>query len=287
MDMLKVFEKAEFGRVRVVECEGEPWFVAKDVCECLELTNTSQTLSDLDDDEKGIISNDTPGGKQEMSIISEPGLYSLILRSRKPEAKAFKQWIIHEVVPSIRKRGLYATEAVMDRILDAPDFGISLLQQYKFEREQRKLVEAHRDEAVRTKAEIGSRREATAMNTASRLSKENEHLRDDIGDSRTWKQVKAIPWLEEVFEVSQAMYSVAGRKLADMPRRMGYEIREVEDSRYGSVKAYHTDVIEAFQHALKADHNILWKYRRRCAAEGLPDMVKQPCSLVRRTGLLS
>ena len=66
-----------------------------------------------------------------------------------------------------------------------------------------------------------------------------------------------------------------------------YEIREVEDSRYGSVKAYHTDVIEAFQHALKADHNILWKYRRRCAAEGLPDMVKQPCSLVRRTGLLS
>ncbi|WP_347289641.1 BRO-N domain-containing protein [Bilophila wadsworthia] len=287
MDMLKVFEKAEFGRVRVVECEGEPWFVAKDVCECLELTNTSQTLSHLDDDEKGIISNDTPGGKQEMSIISEPGLYSLILRSRKPEAKAFKQWIIHEVVPSIRKRGLYATEAVMDRILDAPDFGISLLQQYKFEREQRKLVEAHRDEAVRTKAEIGSRREATAMNTASRLSKENEHLRDDIGDSRTWKQVKAIPWLEEVFEVSQAMYSVAGRKLADMPRRMGYEIREVEDSRYGSVKAYHTDVIEAFQHALKADHNILWKYRRRCAAEGLPDMVKQPCSLVRRTGLLS
>lgn len=287
MDMLKVFEKAEFGRVRVVECEGEQWFVAKDVCECLELTNTSQTLSYLDDDEKGIISNDTPGGKQEMSIISEPGLYSLILRSRKPEAKAFKQWIIHEVVPSIRKRGLYATEAVMDRILDAPDFGISLLQQYKFEREQRKLVEAHRDEAVRTKAEIGSRREATAMNTASRLSKENEHLRDDIGDSRTWKQVKAIPWLEEVFEVSQAMYSVAGRKLADMPRRMGYEIREVEDSRYGSVKAYHTDVIEAFQHALKADHNILWKYRRRCAAEGLPDMVKQPCSLVRRTGLLS
>ena len=67
--------------------------------------------------------------------------------------------------------------------------------------------------------------------------------------------MKAIPWLEEVFEVSQAMYSVAGRKLADMPRRMGYEIREVEDSRYGSVKAYHTDVIKAFRHALKADRN--------------------------------
>ena len=72
--------------------------------------------------------------------------------------------------------------------------------------------------------------------------------------------------LEEVFEVSQAMYSVAGRKLADMPRRMGYEIREVEDSRYGSVKAYHTDGIKAFRHALKADRNMLWKYRCRCAA---------------------
>lgn len=309
---IQVFQNKEFGQVRVVEHNGEPWFVAKDVCAALDLNNIGQALASLDEDEKASIDPniikadvgfdvmmqaahmpmraaipEAGRGGRPLGIITEPGLYSLILRSRKPEAKAFKQWIIHEVVPSIRKRGLYATEAVMDRILDAPDFGISLLQQYKFEREQRKLVEAHRDEAVRTKAEIGSRREATAMNTASRLSKENEHLRDDIGDSRTWKQVKAIPWLEEVFEVSQAMYSVAGRKLADMPRRMGYEIREVEDSRYGSVKAYHTDVIEAFQHALKADHNILWKYRRRCAAEGLPDMVKQPCSLVRRTGLLS
>ena len=212
MNMLKVFEKAEFGRVRVVECEGEPWFVAKDVCSCLELGNVGQALSYLDDDEKSsidpnIITADvgfdammkdahTPmrsvipeagRGGRPLSLVSEPGLYSLILRSRKPEAKAFKRWIIHEVVPSIRKRGLYATEAVMDRILDDPDFGIFLLQQYKFEREQRKLVEAHRDEAVRTKAEIGSRREATAMNTASRLSKENEHLRDEIGDSRTWE----------------------------------------------------------------------------------------------------
>ena len=107
MDMLKVFEKAEFGRVRVVECEGEPWFVAKDVCECLELTDVSKTISLLDDDEKGTNSIRTPGGEQQMLVISEPGLYSLILRSRKPEAKAFKRWITHEVIPAIRRTGGY------------------------------------------------------------------------------------------------------------------------------------------------------------------------------------
>lgn len=105
---IQVFEQSGLGSVRVVMQDGEPWFVAKDVCECLELTNTSQTLSYLDDDEKGIITNDTPGGAQEMSIISEPGLYSLILRSRKPEAKAFKRWVTHDILPTIRKTGGYS-----------------------------------------------------------------------------------------------------------------------------------------------------------------------------------
>ena len=81
------------------------WFVAADVCRALGLENSRQTLSYLDDDEKGVIISDALGGKQEMSTINEPGLYSLILRSRKPEAKAFKRWITHEVIPAIRKTG--------------------------------------------------------------------------------------------------------------------------------------------------------------------------------------
>ena len=117
MNMLKVFEKAEFGRVRVVECEGEPWFVAKDVCECLELTDVSKTISLLDDDEKGTNSIRTPGGEQQMLVVSEPGLYSLILRSRKPEAKAFKRWVTHEIRPSIRKPGHYGAPETEDEIL--------------------------------------------------------------------------------------------------------------------------------------------------------------------------
>lgn len=92
MHELTVFENATFGDVRAIACNGDPWFVAKDVCECLELGNPRSSLALLDEDEKGVHSVDTPGGKQEMTIVSEPGLYSLILRSRKPEAKAFKRW---------------------------------------------------------------------------------------------------------------------------------------------------------------------------------------------------
>ncbi len=107
MDDVTIFRKDEFGAVRAVTLDGEPWFVAADVCRALGLGNSRQTLSYLDDDEKGVITSDTLGGKQEMSTINEPGLYSLILRSRKPEAKAFKRWITHEVIPSIRKTGGY------------------------------------------------------------------------------------------------------------------------------------------------------------------------------------
>ena len=104
---VKLFEKEEFGKVRVVMREGEPWFTGKDVCDILELDNHRSSLALLDEDEKGVHTMDTPGGKQEMAVISEAGLYSLILRSRKPEAKAFKRWITHEVIPSIRKTGGY------------------------------------------------------------------------------------------------------------------------------------------------------------------------------------
>lgn len=134
MSEMQIFEKAEFGKVRVVERDGQPWFVAKDVCECLELTDVSKTISLLDDDEKGTNSIRTPGGEQQMLVVSEPGLYSLILRSRKPEAKAFKRWVTHDVIPSIRKRGLYATPQTVEAMLADPDTAIKLLTSLKEER---------------------------------------------------------------------------------------------------------------------------------------------------------
>lgn len=102
-----VFNFKESIQLRVVIIDNEPWFVAADVCAALSIGNTSMALERLDDDEKGISSIDTLGGKQESNIINESGLYSLILGSRKPEAKPFKKWVTSEVLPTIRKTGKY------------------------------------------------------------------------------------------------------------------------------------------------------------------------------------
>lgn len=99
----------EGSQVRIITDEnGEPLFVAVDICEALTIGNSRMALDRLDDDEKGVSSIDTLGGVQEMSVINESGLYSLILGSRKPEAKRFKRWVTHEVLPTIRKTGTYS-----------------------------------------------------------------------------------------------------------------------------------------------------------------------------------
>jgi len=95
--------------VRVITIGGEPWFVAADVCAILGQPNVAQVVSRLDDDEKGIHTVDTLGGAQQASAVSESGLYSLVLTSRKPEAKRFKKWVTAEVLPSIRKTGQYGS----------------------------------------------------------------------------------------------------------------------------------------------------------------------------------
>lgn len=105
--------------VRTLLIDGEPAFIANDLCTVLELSNPRQTLSYLDDDEKGVITSDTLGGAQQMAYVTEAGMYSLVLRSRKPEAKAFKRWITHEVLPAIRKTGSYGAALVPQSLPDA------------------------------------------------------------------------------------------------------------------------------------------------------------------------
>lgn len=133
MNELQLFENPEFGQIRVVEKDGEPWFVAVDVCRALEIKNNRDAMTRLDDDERGVVLTDTPSGKQEMNIINEAGLYSLVLGSRKPEAKAFKRWVTHDVIPSIRKTGSYS--------MMPKDFA-SALRAYADEVEKRERLEA-------------------------------------------------------------------------------------------------------------------------------------------------
>jgi prophage antirepressor-like protein len=104
---LQVFEYEDERPFRIIDVNGQPWFVLADVCRELDHNNPSQAASSLDDDEKGIITGDTLGGAQKMVIVSESGLYSLILRSRKPEAQRFKKWVTKQVLPSIRRTGGY------------------------------------------------------------------------------------------------------------------------------------------------------------------------------------
>lgn len=115
MNGLQVFRNQEFGEVRTAIIDGEPWFVAADVCKALEIT-TEQTRR-LEEDEKALRSMQTLGGVQNMLTVNEPGLYALVLGSRKPEAKAFKRWITHEVLPSIRETGTYIVPKTLPEAL--------------------------------------------------------------------------------------------------------------------------------------------------------------------------
>ena len=122
---------------RVVEIDGQPWWVAKDVCEILELTDARKSVELLDEDERNIIPvMDSLGRPQNTYVVNEPGLYSLVLRSRKPEAKAFKRWITHEVIPAIRKHGGYLTPQKVEEVLLNPDTIIRLATDLKAEREK-------------------------------------------------------------------------------------------------------------------------------------------------------
>lgn len=141
------FSNQEFGVIRAVEIDGEPWFVGKDVAEQLGYTDTAQAVrKHIDDEDKGVVDLTTPGGIQRTTIINESGLYSLVLSSKLPRAKAFKRWVTSEVIPSIRKHGAYMTLETAEQMLSNPDFMIRLLQELKSEQEQRRELERQKKE---------------------------------------------------------------------------------------------------------------------------------------------
>ncbi|MST61580.1 phage antirepressor [Peptostreptococcus anaerobius] len=132
MSELQIFKNAEFGSIRTLQINGEPYFVGRDVAEILGYSNSRKALADhVDEEDKGVTKCDTLGGTQEMTVINESGLYSLILSSKLPTARRFKRWVTSEVLPTIRRHGVYA----VDEVLANPDMLIEALLQLKAERE--------------------------------------------------------------------------------------------------------------------------------------------------------
>ena len=128
--------------IRTIQKDGEPWWVLSDVCKVLELSSPHKVADRLEADEKGRNLIPTLGGMQEMTTVNESGLYAVILRSDKPQAKPFRRWVTSEVLPSIRKHGAYMTDQTLEQALTSPDFLIQLATQLKEEKEQRKQLEA-------------------------------------------------------------------------------------------------------------------------------------------------
>ena len=133
---LQAFTSDQFGQIRTIENDGQPWFVAADVCAALELANPTVTVSRLDKDEKAKFNLGLSGGPA--WCVNEPGLYSLVLACRKPQARAFKRWITHEVIPAIRKHGLYAISDVAEN----PEMLLAALQALITEKKRGEQLEA-------------------------------------------------------------------------------------------------------------------------------------------------
>ncbi len=178
--------------VRTVTINNEPYFVGKDVAEVLGYTNPRQALkSHVDEDDKGVSKFDTLGGKQDLTIINESGLYSLILSSKLPQAKEFKRWVTSEVLPTIRKNGMFAT----DELLDNPDFAIATLQRLKEEREAKKLLEAQ-IEADKPKVlfadAVSASKSSCLIGELAKILKQNGI---DIGQNKLFQWLRANGYL--------------------------------------------------------------------------------------------
>lgn len=200
MNSLKVFKNSEFGTIRTVVINNEPWFIGKEVASILGYENTRKAiLSHVDEDDKKILKSQN--GTLEnvpnrgLQIINESGLYSLILSSKLPSAKKFKHWVTSEVLPEVRKFGGYLTQEKMEEALLNPDVLIKLATQLKTEREARKQAEAL-NEANRPKVifadSVSVADDAILIGALAKLIKQNGV---DIGQNRLFQRLRDMGYL--------------------------------------------------------------------------------------------
>lgn len=269
---LQLFADKGF-KIRVIMRCSDPWFVAKDVATCIEHKDVTTMCRLCREKDKAVVrpsdltSADLADVKnREYTLISESGLYRILAKCNLPKCEPFENWVFDEVLPSIRKTGSYSVnQQQAQSMMCLPQDYESALEALLTEVRKNKALQAERDEAIRTKAMIGSRREATAMNTASQKSKECEKLREQIGDSKTYKAVTAITWLPDYFNMSnRGLYGSLAANLKKIEAGMTSEFKHtyIEDSRWGSVKAYHVAVIERLHEMVQSDENLMKKYRK-------------------------
>lgn len=186
MNELQIFKNTEFGQIRTTTINDEPWFVGKDIAVALGYSNPRKAMIDhVYPEDKGVTKCDTLGGSQEMTVINESGLYSLIMSSKLPTAKKFKHWVTSEVLPAIRKHGGYLTPEKVEEALLTPDFLIKLATELKVEREARKHAELEAASAKQVIGELKPKADYTDRILSSKGTVTTTAIAKDYGMSAT------------------------------------------------------------------------------------------------------
>lgn len=158
MNEIQVFNNPQFGAVRTAGTADNPMFCLADVCQAIGITNARNVKSRLDEEDVHLVDTPTAGGTQQITFVTESGLYDVIIRSDSEQAKPFRKWVTSEVLPSIRKHGMYATEATVENMLNDPENAILMLQAYQRERKERlaaqQQVEKLEAQAIEDKPKI-------------------------------------------------------------------------------------------------------------------------------------
>jgi anti-repressor protein len=211
---MQIFENAEFGQVRTVVIDNEPWFVGKDVADILGYSNSRKAIADhVDEEDKGVTICDTLGGKQEMTVINESGLYALVFGSKLPSAKRFKHWVTSEVLPAIRKTGQYKAPATPEE-----QMAQGLLAAQKLLAEKNQQIEEMKPKAIFADA-VSASKTSILIGDLAKLIRQNGV---DVGQKRLFGWLREHGWL------------MKGGASKNMPTQRGMEMGlfEVKEGSY-------------------------------------------------------
>lgn len=210
---IEVFENPLFGMIRTLEIDGKPYFVASDVAKVLGYTNSSKAIKDHCRwvTKRYVPHPQSADKKIEVNIIPQGDVMRLAAKSELPGAEKFESWIFDDVIPTVLNHGIYATDSVINKILDDPDFGIKILTELKEERIARMTAE-----------------------------EENEKLQQELDYSKDWYSIKRVAAMNGV-----DWKTFNWRKLKEKSIELGYGVKKIFDANYGEVNTYHRDAWEA------------------------------------------